>query len=172
MIPLPASRTRDRGRRLPGQKATALRSRRALALVVSIVLLFGGLAILINIAPRARDYRLIAGGVDVHGTPTACTLETSSKGPPRAVLTLAYMSPGGRFTTNEHTIHAACGDALAEHREHRVLYAASKPGLALPLADAFLLRLRLIATVMGAMIFTLLGCWGLARLVRRAAKQG
>jgi len=172
VTPLPTSRTRDRGRRLPGQKTPALRSQRALAFVVSLILLAGGLAILINIAPRAREYRLIAGGVDVHGTPTSCTLETSTKGLPRAVLNLAYMSPDGRFTANEHTTHTTCADALAEHREHRVLYAADRPSLALPLADAFLLRLRLIATVMGALIFSLLGLWGLARLVRRAAKRG
>ena len=171
MIPLPASRTRDRHRRHASGTPTSGRAQRFIALVVSLLLLAVGVGILIDIAPRARDYRLVAGGVDVHGTPTSCTVETTPKGVPRAVLNLAYMSPGGRFLTQEHTRHLTCAEALGEHAEHRVLYAANRPSLALPLADAFALRIRLISTIMGALIFTLLGLWGLGRLVRGMLKR-
>lgn len=171
MTPLPASQTSDRHRRHASGAPASGRTQRFIALVVSLLLLAAGAGILIDSAPRARDYRLIASGVDVHGTPTSCTVETTPRGQPRAVLTLAYMSPGGRFTTEEHTRHVTCAEALGEHSAHRVLYAASRPSLALPLADAFALRIRLISTIMGAFIFTLLGLWGLSRLVRGMAKR-
>jgi hypothetical protein len=169
LTPIPASRSRDRRRSLGGGNGRP--APLLFPLVVSLLLLLGGTAILIDIAPRARDYRLIAGGVDVHGTPVSCTFASTARGDPRAMLRLAYMTPSGRFETEERTAFATCAEALAEPRDHRVLYAPSRPGLAVPLAEAFVLRVRLIATLAGALVIAGAGFWGLANVVQRIRRK-
>ena len=166
MTPLPARSTRHGGT----DRAASRSERRAsfvFSFLAALALLAGAAFVLVDIAPRARDYRLIAGGIDVHGTPVACSLASDARGDPRAVLRLAYMTPSGRFEIAERTRFGLCSEALAEPRDHRVLYAPDRPGLAVPLAEAHPLRLRLIATMAGALAIGALGAWSLSRLIRR-----
>jgi hypothetical protein len=163
MVPVPASRSRDRGRR-PG--AIPWRAR-AFPIVAGACLLAAGVALTAQIVPEARAFRALAKGTDVHGTPVACRIAPLTRNAGEAVLTLRYLTPAGPLLMDAPTRHADCGEALAEPRDHRVLYAPGNPALAAELDQMPMRRYRLIGTSAGALALLLagFGCigWALTR---------